>query len=47
MIELLAEVVAWFDDPATWSRLVANAMAADFSWQKQVRPYEQLYRDLL
>jgi starch synthase len=36
--------LGWFDDPAAWSRLVANAMAADFSWEKQVRRYEQLYR---
>jgi starch synthase len=34
----------WFDDPAAWARLMSNAMAADFSWRKQVRPYEALYR---
>jgi starch synthase len=38
--------LAWFDDPDAWSRLIANAMAADFSWRKQVRPYEDLYRGL-
>ena len=36
--------LGWFDDPPAWSRLVANAMAADFSWEKQVRLYERLYR---
>jgi starch synthase len=36
--------LAWFDDADAWSRLIENAMAADFSWRKQVRPYEDLYR---
>jgi starch synthase len=38
--------LGWFDDPAAWSRLMANGMAADFSWRKQVQPYEALYRRL-
>jgi starch synthase len=39
--------LSWFGDRAAWSRLVANAMAADFSWPKQVPHYEELYRSLL
>jgi starch synthase len=39
--------LGWFDEPRSWARLIANAMAADFSWRKQVRPYEALYRSLL
>ena len=39
--------LGWFDDRTAWSRLVANAMAADFSWHNQVAPYEELYRSLL
>jgi starch synthase len=38
--------LAWFDDPPAWSRVIANAMAIDFSWRKQARPYETLYRTL-
>ena len=38
--------LGWFDDPPAWSKLMANAMAADFSWRKQVRPYEAMYRQL-
>jgi starch synthase len=38
--------LAWFYDPPAWSRVIANAMAADFSWRKQARPYETLYRTL-
>jgi starch synthase len=39
--------LAWYADPNVWSRLVANAMAADFSWQHQAPHYENLYRELL
>jgi starch synthase len=39
--------LGWFDDRGAWSRLVANAMAADFSWRHQVPHYEELYRSVL
>jgi starch synthase len=38
--------LAWFDDPPAWTRVIANAMAADFSWRKQTTAYETLYRSL-
>ncbi len=43
----LRTALGWFDDRAVWSRLVANAMAADFSWRNQVPHYERLYASLL
>ncbi|MEO8463761.1 MAG: glycogen/starch synthase [Gammaproteobacteria bacterium] len=43
----LRTALGWFDDRAAWSRLVANAMAVDFSWGNQVPQYERLYRSLL
>jgi starch synthase len=39
--------LAWYEDRAAWARLMRNAMAADFSWSKQVPHYEALYRSLL
>jgi starch synthase len=42
----IRSALAWFDDPPAWTRLIANAMAADFSWRKQAKPYANLYRDL-
>jgi len=39
--------LAWFDDRAAWPQLIANAMAADFSWEKQAPHYEELYRSLV
>jgi starch synthase len=38
------EALAWFDEPAAWTRVIANGMRADFSWQRQARPYETVYR---
>ena len=39
--------LSWFADSTAWSHLVRNAMAADFSWPRQVPRYEELYRSLL
>jgi starch synthase len=39
--------LGWYDDRAAWTHLIRNAMAADFSWPKQVPQYEELYRSLL
>jgi starch synthase len=42
----IRSALAWFDDPRAWARVIANAMAADFSWHKQAEPYETLYGSL-
>ncbi|KAB2965101.1 MAG: glycogen synthase [Thermoanaerobaculia bacterium] len=34
-------------DPEAWKQLQANGMARDFSWDRQVREYEELYRRAL
>ena len=39
--------LAWFADGDAWSHLMGNAMAADFSWPRQVPHYRELYRSLL
>ncbi len=39
--------LAWYDDANAWPLLIRNAMAADFSWPRQVPHYEALYRSLL
>jgi starch synthase len=36
-----------YRDRAAWSRLVQNGMARDFSWERQVERYVELYRGLL
>jgi len=35
-----------FRDPVAWAKLQRNGMAQDFSWDRQVEPYEALYRQL-
>jgi starch synthase len=42
----IRSALAWFDDPSAWTRVIANAMAADFSWRNQTEPYETLYRSV-
>jgi starch synthase len=36
----------WFEDRARWGRLMQNAMAQDYSWGRQIRQYESLFREL-
>jgi starch synthase len=39
--------LGWYADSDAWAQVVANAMAADFSWPRQVPHYEELYRSML
>jgi len=32
-----------YGEPESWTKLMRNGMAQDFSWSRQVREYEQLY----
>lgn len=34
---------AWHDDPVLWRRLMHNGMREDFSWERRVEEYLQLY----
>jgi glycogen synthase len=43
----IAEACRWFADEPTWARVVANAMAADFSWDHQVPEYVAAYTRLV
>lgn len=42
----IGEILAWYGQPDLWSRLQANGMAEDFSWQHQAPRYEALYAQL-
>jgi starch synthase len=39
-------VLDWYADPRCWLPLMQNAMAKDFSWTRQIKEYESLYRRL-
>ena len=43
----IAEACRWFADEPTWARLGANAMACDFSWDRQVPEYVAAYERLV
>jgi starch synthase len=40
-------VLDWHADPRCWQPLMQNAMAKDFSWTRQIREYDSLYRSLI
>jgi starch synthase len=46
MIECIGRALACYRRPAHWRRLVQNAMAADYSWDRSAREYLGLYRRL-
>jgi starch synthase len=39
-------VLDWYADPRSWLPLMQNAMAKDFSWARQIKEYDSLYRSL-
>jgi len=43
----IRHALALFRQKADWNRLVANAMAANFTWERSAREYEQVYRRAL
>jgi starch synthase len=40
-------VLDWYADPRSWLPVMQNAMAKDFSWTRQIKEYDSLYRRLL
>jgi starch synthase len=39
-------VLDWYADPRFWLPVMQNAMAKDFSWSRQIKEYDSLYRRL-
>src|SRR3990170_8441676 len=46
-LQAIRQALELFPDKAQWGRLIANAMAADFTWDRSAREYEQVYRRAL
>jgi starch synthase len=44
LLEAVSRALAAWRDRASWTTLVRNGMAEDFSWEIQVQRYEDLYR---
>jgi len=47
LVEAAGRAAAAFKRPDEWARLVANAMAEDFSWERSAAAYLDLYKMLL
>ncbi len=43
----MAETLSVWEDPKSWSALIQNGMSRDFSWERQGREYEALYRSMI
>lgn len=43
LLAAVQHALATYANSAHWSRLVANAMAADFTWDRSAREYQSLY----
>lgn len=43
----IGQALAWFADEPLWASLMRNAMAADFSWHRQVGQYRAVYERVL
>jgi starch synthase len=46
MVAALRRMVATYKQPAAWKRLMANAFAADFSWETAARNYVAWFEKL-
>jgi starch synthase len=44
LLQSIMQALALFSQKAHWGRVVANAMAGNFTWDRSAREYEQLYR---
>jgi starch synthase len=47
LVEALGRAARTFSDRQRWRRLVLNAMAADFSWDRSARRYLELYETII
>lgn len=47
LLDAVYRALQIYEDRKAWDRLMRNAMAADFSWERSAREYEGLYRKLL
>ena len=47
LFEAMRSAISTFRHPEAWGKLMRNGMQKDFSWERQVRPYVDLYRRLI
>jgi starch synthase len=47
MLFTIRRALAYYDDEAAWSRLLANGAKKDYGWKASAKIYYQLYRELV
>ena len=47
LLATVRRAVALYRQPAQWKRLVQNAMACDFSWDRSARENDRLYQEII
>jgi starch synthase len=47
LLTTVEQAIRLYRDPILWEKLMLQGMAADFSWQKSARAYENLYEHVL
>ena len=43
----IGTMLDWYANPAIWRQIMRNAMGKDFSWGRQIKEYDSLYRSML
>nr|WP_246629133.1 glycogen synthase GlgA [Mesobacillus maritimus] len=47
MLFTIDRALSYYEDTASWNKLVENVMQMDFSWARSAKIYQQLYADLV
>ncbi|MDR3590234.1 MAG: glycogen synthase GlgA [Negativicutes bacterium] len=47
LLHTLRRALEFYQQPAVWEKIVASAMACDYSWDKSAQEYQILYKTLL
>jgi starch synthase len=43
----IGTTLGWYSNPQRWQQLMQNAMAKDFSWDRQIKEYDALYQTMV
>ena len=47
LLAAIKQALGVFKDKTAWTRLMKNAMTADFSWERSAREYQELYQKII
>jgi starch synthase len=47
LLDAARKAIKVYNDKRSWNKLIQNAMAADFSWDRSAREYRTLYQNIV